>query len=349
MHSCRISRAVAVLGMMLSGCVHHDEPPPSLAVTVKHIDAQGRAITEPEVRATSGQLVDFRYEICNKTRTAINGLQLRTACNCQIGDPPPAILAAGESACFTLRLQAPAFGTIVRRVELGAAGDPTPIAVVEMAANVPISPPLHLRPSDSIVLKYVRGDSASRDVTFETIESRGSENWIREIKIPPDTLVEAEPMTAEERPEQDPTLVRRTYRLPLFASKLPPGTTRLTAVPCYRAEPPTKQFDVDVYVEVMGRLGVYPKRLALTPAGSTGAKEEKFVVVQRGDPRDVTVKPQDESLLTLHLDIDDEGRTRAVGVQPTPAFVPGSRTVITFVAGDDVEEAEVELVSPPTS
>ena len=102
-------------------------------------------------------------------------------------------------------------------------------------------------------------------------------------------------------------------------------------------------------MEVMGRVSVYPKRLVLTQVGPAEVNEGKFVIVQRGDPREVTVKPQDESLLTLHFEADDQGRTRAVGVQPTRAFVPGSRTVITFVAGDDVEEAEVELVSPPTS
>ena len=54
--------------------------------------------------------------------------------NRQIGDPPPAHFAAGESALFTLRLCA-----IVRhdspKVELNAGGSPTPIAVVEMAVT----------------------------------------------------------------------------------------------------------------------------------------------------------------------------------------------------------------------
>ncbi len=345
MRQARLAAFVVTAILLASGCAQQRDRAPSV-VTIKRIDTHGHGIDGTELITASGKIAEFWYEARNETRSALEGLKLNTACQCQIGTPIPTRLNAGESARFSFRLRGPTVGTISGKVELWASGFPLPIGTVETSVRVPFTPPQHVNRPESVVLKYVQGESATRDIMIEAIEVRGSENWIQNFAIQPDNVVDVETMTVDESPERDPTLVRRTYRLPLSASTLPVGTTRLTAIPKYRVNPPSKRFDVDVYLEVMGRLSVYPKRLVLSQGDQAGAMAGRFVVVQRGEHRDVKVEPQDASLLTLSLVMDEHGRTRTVSVQPTVAFVPGLRTAVKFVAGDDVEEAEVEITSP---
>jgi hypothetical protein len=158
--------------------------------------------------------------------------------------------------------------------------------------------------------------------------------------------VDTESLLVQESPEQDPSLVRRMYRLPVLASNLPVGTTLLTAVPQYRFDPPQVVPTISVHVEVLSRLSVFPKRVVLRPAEAAEApKEAKLVVIQRGDGGDITVTPDDESLLKIEVETSGEGRTQAIRLRPTMAFMPGTRTEIAVAARGDLERVAVECAA----
>lgn len=303
-----------------------------------------------DIECASFAHVDFTYKIVNRGSRPISGLKLGLSCGCEALGTPPTTIPPGESARVSFRLQAPRAGVLRRQIPLLAEGSSEPLLALKPVLRVKFHPPELLGTPAELILTYIKGDDSPRELTFEAIERKQNEHWIRGLKLTPDKILEVVSLQVDELPEADPALARRRYRFEVANRSAKVGQRFDRAALRMRPDTATRPDPARLVVKVLDSVAIVPNPLLIRSTRAIDPRPRRVQLVYRTGQGSASVVQCDERLLRVQPLGDTAGRVMTFGVGLTTARRDAFQTHVVFGLGNgDTRDLTVRFEPPQGS